>query len=674
MEEPVVEKKTLQPTPRTPTPKKTTKPPQLPKSTESSRNNSNHSIKTTSTAKTNQTPTRNNSNPSPRRIAIPPTSTLPKKTLNSTPNNTTATKKPPSPTKTIKTTPTTMAKTPPEKVSPPATATNSTSSSKPEKSREEILAEREAKRLAKAAAKNKSKLPTENSAAPVIPPTPAPTSAPAQIPNETVNNAIDTKTEKSREDIKAEREAKKLAKQMAKSKAKGGDTVPAGATDQKAAVEKQVSVTELANKLDHIHISEKKEKPATSKAERRAIQEAQRQAKAKLLAEKQSKQPTPAAEKPIKAASPPKTVKAKNGTASPSESPQKTEQYKIKLFNHLSTTTKEHNLFINNSTIHPAVVRLGEQYAKRTIVGSNARCIAFINAMKKVIQDYETPPKKEFGRGLEASIKNCVDHLHKCRPLAVSIHNAHKYIKFILTQLPTDQPDSDLKEGLSELLDNYKSDQIDKAAQAISYSVQEKISNGDVILTFGCSSLINHILEEAHRRNVDFRVILVDSRPFLEGQELLRRLVSKGISCTCVLINAVSFILPEVTKVLLGAHALLANGYVMARTGTAQIALLARSFNVPVLVCCETHKFSERVQTDAIVYNELGNPGDLVSRRNGKDNPLENWQNFQKLYPLNLIYDITPPELVTAVVTEVAILPCTSVPVILRIKPTEILY
>lgn len=58
---------------------------------------------------------------------------------------------------------------------------------------------------------------------------------------------------------------------------------------------------------------------------------------------------------------------------------------------------------------------------------------------------------------------------------------------------------------------------------------------------------------------------------------------------------------------MLGAHALLANGYVTSRAGTAQIALVAKSFNVPVLVCCETHKFSVSVQTDAFVYNEIGN-------------------------------------------------------------------
>lgn len=181
------------------------------------------------------------------------------------------------------------------------------------------------------------------------------------------------------------------------------------------------------------------------------------------------------------------------------------------------------------------------------------------------------------------------------------------------------------------------------------------------------SSLINYILEEAHNREVDFRVIVVDAKPFSEGEELLRRLSTKGVRCSYVLINAVSFVMAEVTKVLLGAHALLANGYVMSRAGTAQVALVAHSFNVPVLVCCETHKFSERFLTDAIVYNELGNmeeSGDKSTTTATKT----------KITPLILNYDVTPPELVTAVVTEVSVLPCTSVPVILRMKPDWITY
>ena len=69
----------------------------------------------------------------------------------------------------------------------------------------------------------------------------------------------------------------------------------------------------------------------------------------------------------------------------------------------------------------------------------------------------------------------------------------------------------------------------------------------------------------------------------------------------------------QATKVFLGAHALLANGFVMSRVGNSQIALIAKSYNVPVLVCCETYKFCDRVQTDSFVFNELGKQSNVLS-------------------------------------------------------------
>ncbi|CAD7014010.1 unnamed protein product [Ceratitis capitata] len=564
-----------------------------------------------------------------------------------------------------------MSTTPTKTVNPPAA-----------KSREEIMAEREAKKLAKQLKKAKV-LGTELTAA-----TPAASNintSVAQvdsiaIPETSANTPSNTTladgnalaVDKSREQIKAEREAKKKAKQAQKE---------AKATGLPEVTAKLEAIQFVENGLTTPAQDEKK-KPALSKSERRAIQEAQRAAKAQALAQKtatpkakpvsannqKSSKPTP--DTPAKTASKTGSLSTTK-SVSPTAKSLRINDCKVRLFNHLEKTHQEVSLFLNNPHLHPSVARLGEQYAQRTVVGSNARCIAFLNALKMVIRDFETPLKKEFARSLETTITDSVEHLQKCRPLAVSVSNAYKHIKHVLTQLPTDQPESDLKENLCRFIDTYIENQIGKAAEAISYSVQEKISNGDVILTFGCSSLITYIFEEAQRRNVDFRVIVVDSRPFCEGRELLRRLTVKGIPCSYVLINAISFVMPEATKILLGAHALLANGYVMARTGTAQVALVARSFNVPVLVCCETHKFSERSQTDAIVYNELGNPDDLI--RSDKCS-LANWQTKGKMSPLNLIYDITPPELVTAVVTEVSILPCTSVPVILRIKPTEIGY
>ena len=133
----------------------------------------------------------------------------------------------------------------------------------------------------------------------------------------------------------------------------------------------------------------------------------------------------------------------------------------------------------------------------------------------------------------------------------------------------------------------------------------------------------------------------------------------------------------------LGAHALLANGYVMSRVGTSLVALVAKTFNVPVLVCCETYKFSDRVQTDSFVFNELGkrsqkllniylciyssgDPSDLVPI--SKENFLSEWQSINSLNLLNLVYDVTSPDLIAMVVTELGKIPCTSVPVVLRMS------
>ncbi|XP_026840752.1 translation initiation factor eIF-2B subunit delta isoform X2 [Drosophila persimilis] len=556
--------------------------------------------------------------------------------------------------------------------------------------REQVMAEREAKKQAKQAKKQKATTPatkiiteveqttittklttTITTTARDKPEPPAGTAGPA-APIAAVNCTASTGTEtgdKTRDQIKAEREAKKAAKQAAKAAKSSGTKVEPPV--QKLANLKVTDKTPTLTAAPSSAADDDK-KPALSKAERRALQEAQRAAKAQGQGQLKKAQPAvkaPGAGTVLKEQKRESVSPVKSATSS---SPSKNSLFtaksecKVKLFNHLVCAEKGASLFINDPLVHPSMARLGVQYAQRTVVGSNARCIAFLHALRQVVQDFETPAKKEFGRSLDAAVKHHVDHLHKCRPLAVSVSNAYKQFRNQVTQLPADVPEAELKELLVHFIDTYMENQIGKAAQAISSSLQEKITDGDVLLTFGCSSLIQFICEEAKRRQVAFRVIVVDSRPTCEGQEMLRRLHAHGIPCTYVLINAVGYVMAEATKVLLGAHALLANGYVMARTGTAQVALVANAHNVPVLVCCETHKFSERFQTDAIVYNELSDPNDLV-----RDDKccLKNWTAKAHLTPLNLNYDITPPELVSAVVTEVAILPCTSVPVILRIKP-----
>jgi len=123
----------------------------------------------------------------------------------------------------------------------------------------------------------------------------------------------------------------------------------------------------------------------------------------------------------------------------------------------------------------------------------------------------------------------------------------------------------------------------------------------------------------------------------------------------------------EVTKVFMGASALLRNGSVLSRVGSASVALAAHSSNIPVLICCETFKLTNRVLLDSITQNELGDPETVRDTdNNGPEGQLDNWKEISSLKLLTLKYDVCPSQYVSGTITEYGILPPTSVAVLLR--------
>lgn len=71
------------------------------------------------------------------------------------------------------------------------------------------------------------------------------------------------------------------------------------------------------------------------------------------------------------------------------------------------------------------------------------------------------------------------------------------------------------------------------------------------------------------------------------------------------------------------------------------------------------------------IMNDMLHWSVIVSGNENEIMPKEQWSNNRYLTPLCLRYDVTTSDLITAVVTEIAILPCTSVPVVLRVRPND---
>ncbi|KAK9272239.1 hypothetical protein L1049_002610 [Liquidambar formosana] len=464
--------------------------------------------------------------------------------------------------------------------------------------------------------------------------------------------------------------------------------------------------------------SSKPLKQKTSKAERRALQESQRAAKAAANGTAEVNKATAAAAfgavtsvnaKPAKSVKPPSQKKEtasvvaseKKGGDRPPEKDRKKEvphprmqfddksrvekakrravvkqteaRNRVELFRHLPQYEHGTQLpdleskFFQLDPMHPAVYKVGLQYLAGDISGGNARCIAMLQAFQEAIKDYSTPPEKALVRDLTARISSFVSFFSECRPLSISMGNAIRFLKSRIAKLPLTLSESEAKGILQSDIDRFISEKIILADKVIVRHAVTKIRDGDVLLTYGSSSAVEMILVHAHELGKQFRVVIVDSRPKLEGQLLLRRLVGKGISCSYTHINAVSYIMHEVTRVFLGASSVLSNGTVYSRVGTACVAMVAHAFRVPVLVCCEAYKFHERVQLDSICSNELGDPNVISKIRGRKDiNYLDDWANSENLQLLNLIYDATPSDYVSMIITDYGMVPPTSVPVIVR--------
>lgn len=409
------------------------------------------------------------------------------------------------------------------------------------------------------------------------------------------------------------------------------------------------------------------------------------------------------------------------------------------LFSHLETREQRYASSPTVSHIvHPAILTLSLHFSNHKIVGSTARLREMLNVFKVVIGDYQTPENTTLTRHLTGHLSHQIEYLKSSRPLSTSMGNAIRWLKQEISHISIDTPEQEAKEMLCNQITEFIREKIDLSDQLIIESASQHITNGCTVLTFGHSEVLLKLFQHCVlAQDKTFNLVIVDSRPLFEGKKLLKSLVDTSVAeqthsdsesvvslirrtapappitknmikVNYVLINLLSStILEDVDIAFLGAHAMLSNGHLYSRVGTAMIAMMCHRRSIPVLTCCESIKFSDRVQLDSVTTNELADPDDLVAYGEGKTKhvrrslaleefiklkedekkqaapgktqgndkkeesseptePLKEWRRILSLNILNIMYDLTPPTYINKVVTELGSLPPSSVPVILR--------
>lgn len=295
-----------------------------------------------------------------------------------------------------------------------------------------------------------------------------------------------------------------------------------------------------------------------------------------------------------------------------------------------------------------------------------------------------------------------IEYLISQRPMSVSMGNAIRWLKEAIGNLSVDLPESTAKATICAQIDDFIQERITAADKLIASTAAAKIKPGMKILTYAKSHIVTQTLLHAHNNlQIPFTVTILDSRPLFEGRQLAATLSAAGVDVSYALVNAAPHTAAAADLCLLGAHAMMANGRLCSRVGTASVAVAAHGADVPVIALCESVKFSGRVALDSIVINELAEPGELVlaasadagaggagagagtqTQKSGEavedddaDHAaglgLESWRDVPGLQLLNLMHDYTPAAYIDMVITEYGSLPPTSVPVVYSISTGE---
>jgi methylthioribose-1-phosphate isomerase len=171
-------------------------------------------------------------------------------------------------------------------------------------------------------------------------------------------------------------------------------------------------------------------------------------------------------------------------------------------------------------------------------------------------------------------------------------------------------------------------------------------------LATGGDGTAQGILKEAWRQNKLKHVYVDETRPLLQGARLtaweLQRL---AIPFTLITDNTAAFLLQQgkVNAILVGADRITLNGDVANKVGTYNLAVLAKYHSVPFYIAAPTSTIDFEMTSGREIPIEQRSSAEVTSIGGHQIAPA----NTDVYSPA---FDVTPSDLVTAIVTEKGIL------------------
>lgn len=246
-----------------------------------------------------------------------------------------------------------------------------------------------------------------------------------------------------------------------------------------------------------------------------------------------------------------------------------------------------------------------------------------------------------------------VERFARTRPTAVNLFWALDRVKSVITNY------SESVEGLKDVLVReairiYEHDV--EVNKKIGVNGLKYVDDGDIILTHcnaGALATAGYgtalgVIRAAWHSGKKVKVIATETRPVLQGARLtVWELKKEGIPVKLITDNMVGYVMSKglVDKVIVGADRILLSGHVINKIGTYTISVVASRHRIPFLVAAPKSTIDLKTKIDEVIIEER-NPDEV---RYVLGRALITLPDVEVLNPA---FDITPPELVSAIITE----------------------
>lgn len=192
-------------------------------------------------------------------------------------------------------------------------------------------------------------------------------------------------------------------------------------------------------------------------------------------------------------------------------------------------------------------------------------------------------------------------------------------------------------QGINEIID-----ELEGLSTSLSQQAVDHVQAHEVIMTIGRSGSVERFLLAAARKR-SFTVIVAECAPSYSGHRMAAALSKAGIDTVLISDASIFSLMSRVNKVIIGCHAVTANGGIIAPAGCKLIADAARHNSVPLCVVAGLYKLTPIFPENGSVFNLLGNPAVII--------PFSQGDLMEKVDVLNPQFDYVSPNSVGLFIT-----------------------